>query len=871
MYIIDKCIEKWKPGILILLYSILLCKAQEADATTNRPPVVQYQENNHLTNMQTILTTTQEPNVTTLGNLQVQTYEGNPYIKVISEDPVASFTKTTQLIDIKHFQLNNWNSQKFLISHSENKNQYTRQSQFISNTPEKYIQAYHDNVTSISYMPPQMEYNRMPESLNFRECMVSCAILEANMPATKIQLHESANLFQLTDNDFVWINTTQRSLEKSNWSWGESAFNYNIVWNGDIIYPPNYSIADWTFKSSTKCQAYRRDQPISHEQIGYRYQYYNGETYNNKEPHALYTKISKDWQCRVMTPEEDTSEYNTLDNANCICVRPKKKAVFENKDIEAKEIYSQLQSLVYSKEIEDWRYRAFGDMIYLEEVETDEIKPRFLTNVDGKLEKYKTSYINEYDLNEIQLDNTMPHPLKLKKLGKTLFENSIKVFLSNPANIHQEMAKLFEKNKNAGVVKTDAILGSDQEMNDKMKSLFPNYTFLKNKTHITIKPLETFDNWYTLSHNMTDNKAQIGINQAKETNRNYKFLISEILPALIRNNKIDENSIHTDTEIILRQEYSITIIKQYGSYIVLNTYIPTYLKKQTRNYRFISLPHDYMEETGKWITKNLPERIVTQPGTNDITNNTSKCKTQLIKEVGDLTDCENKEATLEDLNYIETIGEYRLYLLKALGDASVSCPGWNLEWHKFHHDVNVLLLHQSCHFQVRHDKFALSIEPISNQVPQEISSKIILQYSFETSWQPDSNTKWIIQLVIVSVLGFLVILTIIAAIYIMAKKPKVYKIATRLEQGRKLVHEIQHLKDIAKKDKEDPSYIDFQDITQDLQRDYKNDFHSMNTDHASDIVDYYADKSEMYATIKPSNVKRLMNQKADIVNKTSDI
>ena len=779
---LQKKLSTWATIMLILGSSVVQIDAAKSPNVTEAA-MLKEREIFKPVNLNTgpLFATTAEPSLTEVssGNitLTLETFHKNPYMKTSIETQSQSYAINTQVVDISNLAISSHNALKFLNSHNQHQT-YKKQLGFKSKPPSQDVLFTGEETM---YKRSQFEYAKYPEKVGYSDCGLVCPIMDASLPASPQQLNEAAEIYNLTQKDRMWIKTTQNATKRSSWSW-EHIYDYEISWNGEQIYPNEGQEGVFLpFRMKTQCQAFKNEKPVDHEQIGYIYQYYADDgSYHRTEPYRLEIAVNPNWECTVSVPNSDISYSHYQDDNTCICVRLKSNHIHETNKIEASNILHSLSKLANDTPIETWRIKTTSPTSDLEEV-NNKIIPRYTREDREKANMIKQGYLSEADLTTLRL--RAPRSRALKK--RDIFSGLLKILMSNPSlltNLHQKVQDQSYKEPHSQTIPTQRVIGSDQTFTDNINGIFPRFKIQKKGNIITVSDKhKNQPDWKELDKSTTDLQAAEGIRQARRSNVNLKVLKERMIPNMLSNMVIPRSDL-AKTEVAMNAE-TITQATYYGTYITIKTFVPIILPKTTRIYKVAALPYDHDSVTGKYITKDLEERIVMTPGSNDKPFNiTSRCQQEVMKDTGRLQHCQNKEVSYEEISKLMTIkGDWSLYLIKDIGEITISCPRSKLLWFNLLKHINIFIIKNTCLLKGPGElHIPPSIEEASHiDSKDDISVICLLSYNLHQDWIPSTFNRWITQIVTVSVMAVISCTLIVCIVFLCWKKPWYCRVITR--------------------------------------------------------------------------------------------
>ena len=859
---LKKNLNTWATIMLILSNSVVHVEATQTP-NISEPEMLKERETFKPVEMNNgpLFGTTSHPALTEVqkGNFTItlETFNKNPYLKTSIETQSQSYQINTQIIDISDLAISNHNALKFLNSHNQHQ-AYKKQLGFKSKPPSKdtLYKGGKDLYTQSMY-----EYALYPEKVGFSDCGLICPIMDSSLPASPQQLSEAAEIHNITQKDRMWIKTTQNATKRPTWSW-EHIYDYEISWHNEQIYPNKGQEGIFMpFRMKTECHAFKDGIQVEHEKIGYIYQYYSDDgSYHKTEPYRLETAISPNWDCTVSVPNSDISYSHFKDDNICICVRPKTNNILENNRIEASNIQHSLSKLANNTPIETWRIRTNSPTSDLEEVD-NMIKPRYIKEDKEQATIIKEGYLSESDLTTLRFRS--PRSRALKK--RDIFSGLLKILVSNPTlmtNLHKKVQEQLHANPQLQTIPTARVIGAEQTFADNLNVIFPRFKIQRKGNIIEVKDKhKKLPNWNTLDKSTTDLQAAEGIRQARRSNVNMKILKEKVVPSMLSNMVIPRSDL-AKTKVAMDAD-TITQATYYGTYISIKTFIPTILSKTTRVYQIASLPHDHNKKTGKYITKHLNERIVMTPGSSDKPHNiSSRCQQELIKNSGTLKHCQNKETTYQEINKLMSIGsEWSIYLIKNIGEMTISCPRSKLLWFNLDKNINIFIINNRCFTQGPGN---LQITPDNeNPTQDDISAICLMSYNLE-DWIPGTWERWITQIVTVSVLALITCILVGCIGFLCWKKPwycrvltkqpdKKEQLSTMLKKRLTAIENKEKItsKDSGLEDHFEEVHIPMNRVPRELE---DGEYLSYQRDYDKDLIDYNDGRADQiehwYSTIK---------------------
>lgn len=694
-------------------------------------------------------------------SLTIETFHKNPYIKSSIDIPTKTYKLYTQVIDTSEITVEAHNSILFMENH--NKNKEYKESLGFKSMPNTKSNKTWDNFDKIDPFHLKKEYCLYPNKIGYQDCNLVCPLMDAKLPENPKQIQEASRIFNSTGH--IWIDSTQITEKRSSWSW-DHIYNYQINWDHKQIYPITESNI---FQKDTTCQAYKNNQPISHQEIGYKYSYYKDNTYHTTEAYRLEVCVDEDLKCRVIRPNSDELVSNEQDNNICVCQRDQTKDTMKSNQMEAEKLQTRIKSLFPGEIIEEWRYKTLTQNTILEDIDNT-LRPRYTKIDKKKIKKLEKRYLSKSDLTNLKIETTKGRDLKAKDIGKYLATKGTKLVASNPTvllDFHKNWIKKATPETNIDLVQTREIIGNDEQFAEIMNTNFPHFSVEKNVNMIKIHPLIRSNEWPKLGKIITDKQAAQGLMKARGTDNSVRILRQQFLPNALRNVKIKSTQLIGTT--IDWDEMSLIQGTIHPSFVEIRILVPVILKESTRIHHVASLPHAHNIETGEYLSKRLPNSLIMTPGT-DLFNTTSKCHKDIVKGVGNLEACPNEEVVIEDINKIMTIGTYNIYLFKNIGELQVSCPNTKLVWFSLIKSINLVFLHSSCYATTAFD---LQIQPTTlENNPRDINAIHLMAYDLvQPNWIPKTEGRWIASIVLLIVTGLVLTILCSAISWLLYKKP----------------------------------------------------------------------------------------------------
>ena len=480
----------------------------------------------------------------------------------------------------------------------------------------------------------------------------------------------------------------------------------------------------------------------------------------------------------MAVPNSDISYSHFKDDNACICVRKKTNNILESNRIEASNILHSLSKLANDTPIESWRIRTTSPTSELEEID-NKVIPRYTKEEIERANIIRDGYLSEADLTTLRFRPARSRALK----KRDMFAGLIKMLISNPSimtNLHQKMGEQSYADPLLQIIPTPKVIGTKQTFADNLNEIFPRFRIQKKGNIIEVKDKhKKLPNWETLDKSTTDLQAAEGIRQARRSNVNMKIFKEKVVPSMLSNMIVPRSDL-AKTKIAMDAD-TITQATFYGTYLTIKTFIPTILSKTTRVYQIAALPHDHNKKTGKYLTKNIEKNIIMTPGSpNKPFNITSRCQQEVMKDSGTLKHCQNKEVTYQEMTKIMSIGsDWSLYLIKNIGEMTISCPRSKLLWFNLEKSINVFIINARCFTKGPGD---LQITPDNdNEEPTEddISAICLMSYNISEEWIPSLWERWITQIVTISILALITCILLACIGFLCWKKPWYCRVITK--------------------------------------------------------------------------------------------
>ena len=172
--------------------------------------------------------------------------------------------------------------------------------------------------------------------------------------------------------------------------------------------------------------------------------------------------------------------------------------------------------------------------------------------------------------------------------------------------------------------------------------------------------------------------------------------------------------------------------------------------------------------------------MVMTPGSADKPFNvTSRCQQEVMKDAGTLQHCQNEEVSYKEISKLMSIGtDWSIYLIKDIGEITISCPRSKLLWFDLLKHINIFIIKNTCLLKGPGElQIPPSIEEAS-QVDNDTNTICLMSYNLNRSWIPTPTNRWIAQIVTVSVMAVTTCTLIICIIFICLKKPWYCRVIT---------------------------------------------------------------------------------------------
>ena len=776
----------WKPmswetiGWMLLIVGLSLAEAQQSTSSKliDTGNMDDRMEKDSVMNDILPLTLEDEPTTTIINigeSLAIEQFRQNPYISIAEDITLNSYQEIVELVDFKEIAVSNYNAIRYANIHNQQKS-YTSEQKFhkrVSFNANSYM------------MEDQMEYALFDRPVDYDDCDVICGQHNAHMPINQEQIRDAFSVFGLSD-QYIWLKTKLETTRKNNWTWTD-IFWYAIYFNTIKIYPEspidNYRL------DFGPCKAYQNESAIEPEQIGFLYNYYTSDgKYDQVEPKRLEVIVNPEGKCKVVITTLQHGVYNKQDNHLCVCVRNQtNEKIHENKE----KITQKINHIPSSAQVEDWRFKTRdSDDTTLENVH-DVLRPRYIKINESQLEDIKSSYIESNDLTDINLEHTMSTPLTSKDFGKTIVGTLVKSLITDPkfmGKIHQKVSDLVKNQGNIKTVPTTQVLGENSDIPPALGGNNMDFQIQKANDKYTIRPKLTFSNWNEISNNINEETATQGIRQIQIANKHNLILKENILPDIVKHNKVSQTLIEGD---IAMNEDSIVYIVMHKSFAEIHTFIPITIAHDLKLNHYESFPMKYLENSDEYLFKRLPNNLLVTPG--EIGSNSSQCDTQLLQQHHDLDSCGNIPKPLDNINLVVQINDYRLYLIKQLASVSASCPNQPMVFFTTTKLVNIFWIHTSCMITVK-DRFNnIRIPALTTTIPKDAGITHILEYDLhDNTWFPNISVNWVLLFVTMSILGSIVLAIIVGILYWYRKKPTLLKI---IEHGSQMINKMSDVKE----------------------------------------------------------------------------
>ena len=703
--------------------------------------------------------------------LSIQTSRSGPFVMVATDHKIQGYHKITNIVDLAPFALEAHNAYKFLEEH---------------NSKEDYSSKLGWKVPFQENIKTKYEYLLYPFKIDYDECKVTCPILNSSILHEIEQVREGMETFQdqleSPDLSYVWINTQQKEHIIAGWTW-KQIYAYQLEIDGIKIYPENKD----TMTNIANCTAFKDGNPIDETDIGHVYRYYERGTYNWHRAYQLEAAMNANYKCKVMVPQEENSVKKSHNDQNCMCVRYKQTHKYNENKIESRALTDSFKDFITDIEIEDWRMVSnpnqtitlltenFGD--------SGMMSPTFPKIDKVMLKAKRTQFLTEKDVTRLEMSTENAGELK----ASTVMKGLTKLMVSHPRMItgtHEQIQEML-KGKPGDIklmksatdyahtalpvevlnMKSLEIRASKQnKLHSEAQN--PDAVFALNNIHspmivrrnngiITVEPKDHKPiNWQEVSQSGKASDAEIGIREARHHILEYKEFQKEVLPKImdtivIPPDLFNHMNVNTEAETII-------IPQHRGTYVEIDIFVPIFMQQSTRKYQIGALPYHYSHKTNEFTRKELPEQLNFNP-TKGPSKQTGEpetpCEMAMVQGTDHLETCPNEATKLEEINELFSFSNYRIFLIGKIGTASISCPSARLRWIPFNHQVQLVLLHKSCFLETRMGRFNLHILPEHNMVTNGISSTLLLAYDITDPWIPTKNTRWVLLIIILAIIG----------------------------------------------------------------------------------------------------------------------
>ena len=678
--------------------------------------------------------------------LSLQTSSLGPFVMVSINQRIQGYHKITNIVDLAPFALEAHNAYKFLEEHNS-KDDYS--SKLGWEVP------FNENVQT------KYEYLLYPFKIGFDECKITCPILNSSMLYELEQVREGTETFQAqlhTDNSFVWIQTEQKQEIISGWTW-EQIYAYEISIDGIQIYPENKN----TMLNIANCTAYNNGKSTPANKIGHVYKYHDKGTYNWHEAYKLEAAINQQYQCRVMIPQEERGVRKSHDDQHCMCVRHKQTQQYKANKLESRALTDSFKDIIADIKVEDWRMVSDPNqtitLLNDDYTVSGYMHPSFPKINKHTLEEKRAQFLTEKDITRLEMSKENMGELKAKDVMKGLS----KLMISHPKLItgtHDQIQDML-KGKPGSIKLMKTTIGnvtpksSDALFANHMNHINSPMNIQRKNGIITIQPKDDEPiNWQKISASGKARDAELGINKARHHILEYRKFQKEVLPNIIDSITIPKELFQN---IEVNYEAATIILPQHrGTYIEIDIFVPTLLDHSTKEYQIAALPYDYDKKSNLYTRKQIPNQLNFNPNKGRNKNAgepETPCELALVQGTDHLDTCPNEATKLEEINELFSFSNYRIFLIGKIGTASISCPAARLRWIPFNFQVQLILLHDSCYLETRMSNYNLQIIPKHNMVTNGISSTLLLAYNITETWVPTKNTRWVLLIIVISILG----------------------------------------------------------------------------------------------------------------------
>ena len=715
-------------------------------------------------------------------SLQIQTYREAPFVLKTADVNLPGYKSFTNIIDLGLLAVAAHNSRKFLTAHNEQA-AYLEQGGFHS----KFKSA--DNI--------DWEFLHFPGQLDFHDCSLFCPVYNASMPSGHDEVRTAGRVLGLDKDDFLWINTEQRSSRRKAWTW-QNVYDYTLFMDNIQIYPQNIVDTDIVMN----CTAYKYNKLIDQDDIGYIYKWYADNKYHQTQPFQLQTAVNPAFTCRVIVPVEDRSYNHHLDDAHCVCSRSKTLYFYDKNKLEAQDLHMELDE-AWQMHIEDWRFKTNGVSVsVLEEIqESQKVEPRYVQYSQSKIVTPRDSYLTPENLTTLELDTDRSLTLKTKDVLSSIFTGLTKVAISNPkllSNLHRMVKDSMSMDTQVHMVPSKSIMGSDDAFAESVNEVYKDYNIRRNQSIISVSSQQNSQiNWDSLSLSRTGLDAETGINAARRQIMGIDHFHKEVLHTILDKILIPR-ALLEDVHVVLDED-SIVKYQHYDSYIAIKIFVPIRLKETTTLYSIAALPFKYDQTTDLFVEKALPPLISVQLGQSQDLHHgpETPCGLEIIRAGRSTNKCRNRTIKYAYINNIMSIDEYNIFLIRKIGTISVSCPQRRLAWYDLQHQVNILVVHGSCYLESRASDFNLAINPNTTAPAAGVSLVFLMSYDIKVDWVPTKDARWSVTITLVTVVGLVLILLIAAIIYLVKKKPWYCRILNTTREAVEVVDPyLQYFKDL---------------------------------------------------------------------------
>ena len=678
--------------------------------------------------------------------LALQTSRLGPFVMVSTDQKIQGYHKITNIVDLAPFAIEAHNANKFLEEH---------------NSKKDYSSKLGWKVPFKGSIQTKYEYLLYPFKIDFDECKITCPILNSTMINELEQVREGTETFQAqlhTDNSFIWIKTEQKQEIISDWSW-DQIYKYELELDGIKIYPENAN----TMTNVANCTAFMNGKMVTPDRVGHVYKYYNRGEYNWHEAYKLEAAMNSQYECMVMVPQEERGVRKSHNDHHCMCVRNKQNRLYTGNALESKALTDSFKDIIDDIKIEDWRMVSNPNqtitLLNDDYTVSGYMHPSFPNINKHKLEEKRAQFLTERDITRLEISKEKVGELKAKDVMKGL----AKLMVSHPSLItgtHDQIQDMLAgKPGNIQLIKTsiedDTPKSSDELFAQHMNQLHSPMQIRKNKGVITVQPKNHKPiNWQKISTSGKASDAELGINEARHHILEYRRFQKEILPNITDSITIPKDQFQN---VEVNYEAETIILPQHrGTYIEIDIFVPIFLDQENKKYQITALPYDYDAKSNEYTRKETPDHLYYNPnkgGNKDNGEPETPCELAMVQGTDHLDTCPNEAIKLDEINEMMSFSNYRIFIIGKIGTASISCPGTRLRWLPFNHQIQVILLHDSCYLETRMSIYNLQILPKHNIVTNGISTTLLLAYNITEPWVPTKNTRWILLIIIFAILA----------------------------------------------------------------------------------------------------------------------